>query len=427
MRSVRRIAVVGGGWAGLSAAVHAVQAGATVSLYEMAPQLGGRARSTAQDSRWLDNGQHILIGAYRETLALMSTVGVDVPQALYRVPLVLAYPDGRELALPPGPPMPAFLRGVASCRGWRWSERLSLLAHAGRWMVSGFRCDASMNVATLCAGLPRPVREMLIDPLCVAALNTPAHEASAQVFLRVLKDALFSGPGSADLLLPRRPLDALLPGPAADWLARHGAVVHLRSRVQTLERDGSTWRVGADRFDGVVLACPALEAARLVKPIAPEWAALAATLRFEPIVTVFVRSEGARLRAPMMALVESASHPAQFVFDHGALGGEAGLFVCVVSGAARWVELGLEACAQATLEQLGAAFPTGTWPQPPRLVTVVAEKRATFRCTPGLTRPAGRIATGLVAAADYVDGPYPATLEGAVRSGTAAVRDLLAG
>jgi len=423
--AARRLAVVGGGWAGLSAAVEAVQAGAQVTVFEMAPQFGGRARSTLQGSRQLDNGQHILIGAYRETLALMQTVGVDTSAALHRMPLVLAYPDGRALELPPGSPLLAFLRGVAACRGWRWGERLSLLAHAGRWAAAGFRCDPGLSVAALCVGLPQAVREMLIDPLCVAALNTPASEASAAVFLRVLKDALFSGPGSADLLLPRKPLDALLPAPAADWLAARGATLALRTRVQELRREGAGWRIGDACFDAVVLACPAFEAARLVEPIAPEWSARAASLRFEPIVTVFVQCDGARLPAPMMALVEGEAWPAQFVFDHGALGGEAGLFACVVSGAARWVDAGLDVTGRAVIGQLVEAFPQGAWPGPIRLVTTVAEKRATFRCTPALDRPAAHIAPGLQAAADYVEGPYPATLEGAVRAGSAAVRQLL--
>jgi len=126
----------------------------------------------------------------------------------------------------------------------------------------------------------------------------------------------------------------------------------------------------------------------------------------------------------MVALHAGAMAPAQFAFDLGALGGPAGVFAFVVSGAREWVDRGLEATASATLAQALAAFPPGTWPAPPVVLHVAAEKRATFRCTPGLQRPAAAIAERLWAAGDYVAGPYPATLEGAVRAGRDAALGL---
>ena len=96
----------------------------------------------------------------------------------------------------------------------------------------------------------------------------------------------------------------------------------------------------------------------------------------------------------------------------------------MVSGAQRWVDAGMAATAQAVLAQLRDAFPAGTWPHAPKVLRSVAEKRATFRCTPGLRRPPSHVAPGLMAAGDYVDGPYPATLEGAVRSAEQAIECL---
>jgi predicted NAD/FAD-binding protein len=90
-----RVAVIGAGWAGLAAAVRATEYGCRVALFEMAAGLGGRARSVAHGPETLDNGQHILIGAYRQTLALMHTLGVNVDAVLLRQPLTLRYPDGR--------------------------------------------------------------------------------------------------------------------------------------------------------------------------------------------------------------------------------------------------------------------------------------------------------------------------------------------
>ena len=220
-----RVAVVGGGWAGLAAAVRACDAGHRVQLFDMAGQLGGRARSLPPDEAGLrlDNGQHILIGAYRRSLALMRQLGVAPETALLRLPLRLRYPQHEGLRLPPGAAMPAFVRGVLTCQRWSWPARLGLLSAATGWLLHGFRCAPELSVAQLCRGLPQQIKDELIDPLCVAALNTPAAQASASVFLRVLHDALFSGPGSSDLLLPRRPLSELLAEPAQACLLGHGA------------------------------------------------------------------------------------------------------------------------------------------------------------------------------------------------------------
>jgi hypothetical protein len=280
-----------------------------------------------------------------------------------------------------------------------------------------FRCADGLSVAELCNGLPAKVQEQLIEPLCVAALNTPSAQASGAVFLRVLRDALFGGPGSSDLMLPCAPLGALLPQPATTWFEQHGVQVHTCARVTELQPRTGGWCLDGERFDAVLLACTAVEAARLCTQIAPAWAKVAAALRYEPIITVYLHCAGARLALPMMALHATADMPAQFAFDLGVLNGPAGVFAFVISGARDWVDRGLEATATATVAQALAAFPSGTWPAGPTVLHVAAEKRATFRCTPGLQRPPSAIAQGLRAAGDYVAGPYPATLEGAVRSG----------
>ena len=486
----RRVAIVGGGWAGLAAAVEAVSLGHAVTLFEMAPAFGGRARRLAasaaalgacrawgveakygpsEDSfcrirrpiavamgqeageKWtaaaklqptipepdrllaLDNGQHILIGAYRETLRLMALVGVDESTVLRRMPLALLDAEGRGLELPTGPAVPAFVRGVLAARGWSLGERLALLAEASGWLLRGFRCKPATSVAQLTAGLPLAVRQRLIEPLCVAALNTPAEHASAEVFLRVLRDALFAGRGASDLLLPTVDLGALWPDAAVRWLGEHGAVMKTGQRVAALERHGAEWRVEGAAFDAAVLACSAHEAARLAEPHAPLWARTARALRHEPIVTVLLQSHGARLPRPLIALQSDDAAPAQYVFDLGLLRnaerepGAAGTLAFVVSGAAAWVERGSEATARAVASQAAAQlgrFMPGT----PVLLGTYSEKRATFLCTPGLQRPAARVGSAhtLHAAGDYIAGPYPSTLEGAVQSGVAAARAVTA-
>jgi squalene-associated FAD-dependent desaturase len=419
------LCVVGGGWAGIAAAVHGVLRGFEVTLLEMAPQLGGRARRVEADGLELDSGQHILIGAYTATLDLMRAVGVDPQQVLLRRPLELVYPDGSGLRLRPGSPLPAFARAVLAAPGWSWSERLGLARAAASWALARFRCDPTLTVDRLVARLAPRVRAELVEPLCVAALNTPSDQASAAVFLRVMRDALFSGPGSADLLLPRCTLSELLPAPASQWLEAHGAEVRLGCRAGALERRGHAWHVDGHPFDRVVLACSASEAARLARHAQPQWAAMAAAFEYEPIVTVYLRSAGSRLPHPMVALRSDDERPAQFVFDLGALGGIPGVFAAVSSGASRWAERGAEVSGAATARQLKSAFAPATWQEEPQVIRVLTDKRATFRCVPQMSRPSPHVADGLQAAGDYIDGPYPATLEGAVRSGESAVRSFV--
>jgi squalene-associated FAD-dependent desaturase len=417
-----KVAVIGGGWAGMAAAVRATQAGHKVSVFEVARTLGGRARAM-RTSRpngtpvLLDNGQHILIGAYSETLALMQLVGVDTGKALLRMPLTLLFPDEMGIRLPRWPAPLDALAGILGARGWDARDKLSLLRVSARWQWARFKCAATTTVADLCTGLSPRVMAELIEPLCVSALNIPAARASGQVFLRVIRDSLFAGRGGSNLLLPRVDLSALFPQAAAQWLAAHGSSVETGRRVETLSRGSAGWQVDGQPFDTVIVACPAWEAARLIETAgigASAWLHLANVLQYEAITTVYATSK-ARLAHPMLSLRSSPVAPAQFVFDRGQLGGPAGLMAFVVS-ASHGERDALQEQVLAQGRRLGLA-------DLEPLQTVV-EKRATFACTPGLQRPPIKVATGLLACGDYVEGPYPATLEGAVRSAGEAVRFL---
>lgn len=456
-----KLAIVGAGWAGMAAAVTAATAGADITVFEATRALGGRAR-TLQATRpdgtpiTLDNGQHILVGAYAETLRLMQQVGVDPLHNLLRLPLAMPYPDGSGLQTPgwaarwPAP-MNA-VAAIATARGWQWSDKLALVRASLGWQREGFRCPPDQTVSALCAPLPARVMQELIEPLCVSALNTPAHEASAQVFLTVMQDALFgqgfAGLSASDLLLPRTDLSQLFPEPAAHWLSAHGgdSMRLLRgARVQGLRRSGAQWQLIGDadgeafeeEFDRVIWSTAASPAAQAMQSASLQtdlthdaklalthWAATAGALPFTAITTVYAWSQGARLSAPMLALrAQPDAHqaPAQFVFDRGQLNPSAptvqGILAFVVSAS-----VGERGDLQARVLQQ-AALQLGLHSLQP-LQTVV-EKRATFACTPGLVRPDMAIAPGLWAAGDYVNGPYPATLEGAVRSGVAAARAAL--
>jgi len=433
-----KLAIVGAGWAGMAAAVGAIRAGHAVTVFEAARAVGGRARALPcvlpdGTSAVLDNGQHILIGAYSETLAMMRTVGVDPERALLRLPLNLRFPDGAGVQCPPWPAPLDVFAGVLRARGWTTRDKAALLRTALGWRLAGFSCAADATVAALCAGLTPTVLRELVEPLCVSALNTPARSASAQVFLRVLRDALFGASGSSNLLLPRVDLSALFPAAAARWAALRGAILHLGRRVTELAADGPRWVIQGATFDAVLLATAANDAAHLLEASRhavaqtdaaawTRWSTTAAALEHRAITTVYAWGQGVRLAAPMLALRSGAAMaeeaPAQFVFDRGQLDGPPGLLAFVISDSDAEREVLQGRVLFQARRQLGCKL---------QVVQTVAEKRATFACTPALQRPTLRIAPGLLACADYVEGPYPATLEGAVRAAGAAVQALASG
>ncbi len=442
----------------MAAAVYATQAGHHATVFEATQTLGGRARVLNcklpnGKTIALDNGQHILIGAYSETLKLMQTVGVDLSNALLRMPMSMRFADGTGLNLPDWrKPWMAGLDaawGIARTKGWTWSDKINLLRATSSWQRNGFQCHASDTVLRLCQKIhpvitPRVMAE-LIEPLCLSALNTPMHEASAPVFLRVLQDALFAPStqvdaqtvfGPANMLLPKRDLSNLFPHPAAAWLVKHGGSIQFGKRIQTLSYSNNGWLLdttdSAPAYDAVILAGSASNMASIGINISNNdtnniasnlqlsmqhelqaWQAKASALQYEAIVTVYAHAPNTKLEQPMLALKTDATNPAQFVFDRGQLDGEPGLLAFVISASkGERLTLQHQVIAQGT-KQLNLANL--------QAIQTIIEKRATFSCTPELQRPATQIAPGLVACGDYIDGPYPATLEGAVRGAYKAV------
>lgn len=401
---LKNISIVGGGWAGLSAAVHAVKSGWKVSLYEAAPQLGGRARRVVRNELHLDNGQHILVGAYRDTLALMRTVGVDIPSSLWRMPLALKYVDGSGIQLKNIPAPINVLAGILTATGWSWPDKGRFLWQALQWQRQQFSCATGLSVTDICTGIPPVIMRQLVEPLCVSALNLPCDKANAQIFLRVLKDALLGEVGSSDMLIPRVDQSALFPDKALEWLTQQGAQVFTHRRISDLRELPPSHKV---------LACPAWEAAGLVSHLSPSWASQALGMRHTSIATVYLQTnDEIDWPLPMMALKSHATAPSQFAFDKGRLSQRLemqGVIAMVVSNSTCDKDALTELVLRQAHEELG-------FKSLKPLLTVV-EKRAAFACTPGLLRPSMHIHDGVMACGDYVAGPYPSTLEAGVRSG----------
>lgn len=403
-----RVAVIGGGWAGIAAAVELTAGGASVTLFEAGRVLGGRARGVTIDGQRLDNGQHILLGAYCDTLALMRRVGAD-PEALFeRQPLQVVDNAGFRLALPrwPAPLNVAWALLTASAVDGKNKLKTALWMDALKRRKFKLESDCTVAEWLDAAGQNGPLRRHLWEPLCLAALNTPAERASAQLFANVLRDSLGSPLREAtDLLLPRVDLGQLLPEPAGKWLIAQGAELRFGQRVRELDLAGDGVRIEGESFDAAIVATAPQHAASLCPGNAFD-------ADFEPIATVYLKfSPKRRLPFPLQNILGGIG---QWVVDRGD-----GLLACVLSGHGDWETFDDEALASRLHDELG-------FDEAAQWHKVIREKRATFSAHPGLKRPDFRTHhPKLLLAGDYTWHDYPATLEGAVRSGMRAAKTLL--
>ena len=421
---MKRVAVVGAGYAGLAAAVELAAAGIPVAVFEAARTLGGRARGVEIEGIPLDNGQHILSGAYRETLRLMKKVGAAPQRLLRRQSLLLEYPGEFRLAAP-RLPAPLHLAAALLCaKGFSWSDKWAAIRFMQTLKARQFRLARDLPLAELLTAEQQPqrVRRYLWEPLCVAALNTPAEYASSQIFANVLRDSLASARADSDLLLPLTDLSQLFPQAAEQFIDAHGGTIKRGIRVERLRCEDAQFRLNAEesKFSQVILAVAPYHLAAFAAelPALAEAAAQVAAFAYEPIVTAYLAyPESVRLPQPMLG---HADGNLQWLFDRGQLGGPAGLLAAVISARGRHQDLPPDALAAKLHEEIARMLPN--LPEP-RWSRVIVEKRATFACTPGLARPAMQTPmAGLLLAGDYVTGDYPATIESAVRSGVVAAR-----
>ncbi|MEW6689073.1 MAG: hydroxysqualene dehydroxylase HpnE [Pseudomonadota bacterium] len=404
----RGVAIVGAGYAGMAAAVTLAERGVPVTVFESGPVPGGRARRVTTDGRELDNGQHILVGAYGELLRLMRLVGVPA-DALLRLPLELRYADGfafRSLWLP----APLGLLG-GLLFSWRlpFAERRDAVRFMAFLHRNNFQLEKTLTVSALLQqhGQNGAVGHYLWRPLCVSALNTPPELASAQVFANVLRDSLAGEREASDLLLPRLDLSRLFPEPACAHVAARGGEIRLSSPVReldTLRKD----------FGSVIVAVGPHQLKSLL-PGAPDF-------EYQPIYTCYLQyPPNVQLRFPMLGFAEGL---VQWAFDRGRLTGEPGRIACVISAQGDHQQMTRAEFAAQCHRELKAArprLPDPEWTQ------VIAEKRATIACTPDMKKLELRAdMQGVLLAGDYTDPDYPPTLEAAVRSGVRAARRILA-
>lgn len=429
-----KVAVIGGGYAGLSAAVELARAGVDVTVFEASRTLGGRARVVEKDEWRVDNGQHILVGAYTETLRLLRFLKVS-PKTLLRRPFFIHVPERLDLRAAELPAPFHLAVALLRAKGLSWADRLAMQRLLSDLKKRKFTFEEDITVGQLLRDTRQThtTTKLIWDPLCVAALNTPTDEASAQVFANVLRDTLAGGAAASEMLIPRQDLTNLLPFPATLYLNSQGHAVHTASPIKGIRQlEDGRFLLEGDPFEAwyythVILAVAPYHASELLAGH-DELSMLREqidALPYEPITTVYLAYDASvRLPEPMLGVADSVL---QWLFDRGQLGGPAGLLAGVISARGPHSLLPKEELAlraHETVEKMLARdFPRlGA----PRWSQVITEKRATFACRPDVIRPIMLTPKkNLLLAGDYVASPYPATIEAAVRSGLNAARHVL--
>ena len=424
-----KIGIIGGGYAGMAAAVDLTAQGIPVTVFESAKQLGGRARGVMHNATQLDNGQHLLLGCYRETLRLIELVGGNVEQDFLRLPLQLDLHGQFSLKAPHLPAPLHLLIALLNAQGLSWTERVKAAAFMLKLRRMHFHLAIDTTVAELLAahGQDADLTFKLWEPLCIAALNTAIHKASAQVLLNVLRDSLNRNCADSDMLLPRIDFTALFPQRAAAYIEQHGGKVCIACGVGAIvphhDRIELSTAQGTQSFSHVICAASPTVAEKLLRPVAvlEKTIEQIAKLQYQPIYTVYLQYPAhVALPHAMIGLHRCFS---QWLFDKGRIAGQPGLLAAVISAEGIHQDLDHAGLAQRVANELRDNF--GLVEQP-EWFQVIAEKRATFCCSPGLQRPSQQTALpNLLLAGDYTEGDYPATLEGAVLSGVACARLVL--
>ncbi len=460
------VVIIGAGWAGLSAAITCIEAGKTVALFDAAPQGGGRARHLAVQFSDdlevdLDNGQHLLIGAYTSCAAMMKKVNA---QPLLRNRLSLQTEAGIFLKseVPDGlvekwldallPAMPK--RGISfiKAKGFSTADKIAIMNALARLSVGrktacwdGY-CQTSETVEALLVRLKQPqtLLQNFWNPLCIATMNTMPHQADAATFCRVLRDT-FGNPifEASDFLLPATHLGASFPEPALAWLQTKGCHIQLRTSITSIKRasepDSAIVINELIEAKKLILAIPPNNAHRLLKTLNKTEvldASLVPLANFDylPIATVYLAWELADIAQKIPTIymlndLRSQARPGQWLFNRGVVRTKNKQYALASVVVSAWdSSVSLEELSNQVRRQVASI---DNLPLPEAdLAKAIVDKKATLACTPdrpklfgdylqtlGTEQTVGKLFDGIFLAGDYCYPLYPATLEGAVRSG----------
>lgn len=471
----QQIIVIGAGWAGLACAVKLAQQQHQVMLVEAAPNAGGRARGINANGMMIDNGQHLLMGAYHATQNLLHSIGVDLQQVFVRSPLQLqlfineagtaicnrtGIAKGKfvQFKLPQLPKPWNLFAGSLQTKGLTLTDKYSLAKAFFSLSSKNFMLaqDVTIQQALQAMHQSTNVINKFWRPIAKAVMSTALEIASANVFFQVIKDTFYGNKQATDWLLPKLTLSEVLPKPAINFLQHHGAQLSFNNRVLAVQYNHKNefeiyCSKGQYTADKVVLATPPWVSAELLKTSALisdtttqikqhmlNLSANLAQFSFEPITTIyFYLSERVNLPFPILGLLNG---PGEWLFDktllddsrdsinNGAnLNSGANLSVSsgtnsnigsilsvVITGK---VTLDKKRLITQTFQQINEICPQA---RAYHYVKVICEKKAAFTCSPDINvlRPSNlTLLPNLYLAGDYTQTGYPATLESAVKSG----------
>ena len=420
-----KIAVIGAGWAGLSAAAHLVEH-ADVALYEAGRVAGGRARGVSGDAfSFLDNGQHLLIGAYQGVFRLLDKAGADWRRCFFHQPLRWYLHDGLRFEAAWSLPAPLnLLTGLLRGGNASLGEKTALVRQLKRLQSHHKRHlpDQSVQSWLDAQGVSRKWLAEFWQPMVWGALNTPLDEASLNVLCNVLADGVWAGCELSDYFVPRVDLTRAFAMPIVGYLQQHGAAWLPNQRVKRVLLDNHRGvRVDGERFDGVIIATAPYHLENVLPPSLGDEVRLAIRdLAYYPITTVYLKYARAfRLPALMTGFAEGT---AQWLIDRRRLTG-ANEIAAVVSLSHRIRATPLQ-WAQRVHGDVLRVCPDVSKPVAWQTIT---EKRATIASRVNRAVPAqdelNRHAIWL--AGDWLHPRYPATLEAAVQSGEMAAQAVL--
>jgi hydroxysqualene dehydroxylase len=433
-----RIVVIGGGLAGITAALDCAAAGARVTLVEVRRRLGGAIYSFERDGLRIDNGQHVFLRCCHAYRALLTRLGSERGVWVQpRLEIPVMSPDGevsvlRRSALP----APLHLAG-ALARYRHLSVRQRLAAARAAWALGRLDPrDPALDRHTLgewltAHGQSDAAIAALWDLIALPSLNLPARHASLQLGAFVFRTGLLASAEAGDIGFHVRPLSEIVGGPAEQALRRAGVQVRLGWRAERLRVAGAGLEVqgGEEQLsaEGVILAAPHERAAGLLQGVDANAGAPLRALGGSPIVNLHVVYDRPVWDRRFAAGVRT---PVQYVFDRGEASGLGrGRYLAVsLSGAEEDMRLGSDGLRERYLPALAALLPRARGARVERFL-VTREHAATFRAAPGVAalRPGPETSIpGLALAGAWTDTGWPATLEGAVLSGHAAAATALA-
>ena len=439
MSAQRRVLVIGGGLAGIAAALDCAAAGAQVTLVEVRRRLGGAAYSFERDGMRFDNGQHVFLrccSAYRSLLARLGSEHHVAVQERLEIPVLS--PRAEPVVLRRGSLPPPFHLAGALARYPHLSpaQRLSA-ALAARALTSLDPADPALDDRTFGAWLAEHGQDahavsVLWDLIALPTLNVPAAEASLALGAFVFRTGLLTGAGAGDIGFHIGTLSETIGDPAERALAEAGVEFRLGWRAQALRRAGAGFEVeggeGGFSAETVIVALPHARAAGLIEPLLPVLSATLRGLASSPIVNLHVVFDRVVCEEPFAAGVDT---PVQYVFDRSAAAGAppgCQYLAVSLSGADEQMRMSVDELGARYVPALEELFPGARGATVERFLAT-REHAATFRAVPGTAalRPGAHTSVpGLVLAGSWTDTGWPATLEGAVMSGHAAAAEALA-